>query len=375
MKIRSDKQRIRDVLTQTIVSLCHTGLNFNKQMTVEGLLGITLDNNDVFLVNIKEVLQPAFGSTEDSPGSPASEKSGRDRDQRRSVQRGSKRKVVCVDEDEDSRGSDLMLMEEQSPASTHPQEDMRVPPATYHHDSPHSSRTTFAHQPDFTSYSASSRSIGPNHQSKSDTRDSFSISDSHDDTVVKEESGLLSSCQISSISRPPSSAESGRSEQTDIAEHSHHGSHSVLPSGSEVTSADDDLKIKAEPDYLDTDYGALQPMEDTGGLPDFSSITADESGLTAAEVGFDPSLLAHAQAGPSHMSMPGPMPSTSDASGTQVRELFIFLCDTAYPEFHDNQVRSAIGQTVFSPKRLSSSVPRHFRFLRDAKNPLIPNFF
>ena len=53
---RSDQQRITEILTQTIVSLCNSGLQFNAELTVEGLLGITLDKADVFLVNIKEVV-------------------------------------------------------------------------------------------------------------------------------------------------------------------------------------------------------------------------------------------------------------------------------------------------------------------------------
>ena len=42
------------MLSEAITMLCRNGLEFSQDITVEGLLGITLDSKDVFLVNINE---------------------------------------------------------------------------------------------------------------------------------------------------------------------------------------------------------------------------------------------------------------------------------------------------------------------------------
>ena len=46
--------QIREVLRDTIKLLCKNGLKYNTEFTVEGLLGITIDGNDIVLVNINE---------------------------------------------------------------------------------------------------------------------------------------------------------------------------------------------------------------------------------------------------------------------------------------------------------------------------------
>ena len=53
------QQRIKALLTEAIVLLCKSGLGYKAEFSVEGLLGITLDNADVFLVNIKEPVRVA----------------------------------------------------------------------------------------------------------------------------------------------------------------------------------------------------------------------------------------------------------------------------------------------------------------------------
>lgn len=56
----ADKQKIKQILTATIVSLCNNGLSFESELCVEGLLGITLDRKDVLLVSIKETINGAL---------------------------------------------------------------------------------------------------------------------------------------------------------------------------------------------------------------------------------------------------------------------------------------------------------------------------
>ncbi len=54
------REKVRSGLAEAITKLCKDGLNFNTEMCVEGLLGITLDNKNVFLVNIKEVVKANY---------------------------------------------------------------------------------------------------------------------------------------------------------------------------------------------------------------------------------------------------------------------------------------------------------------------------
>jgi len=54
-----EQKRIRDLITQTVAMLCQSSLNFQSMFTVEGLLGITIDDKDVFLINIHEVVSSA----------------------------------------------------------------------------------------------------------------------------------------------------------------------------------------------------------------------------------------------------------------------------------------------------------------------------
>ncbi|ELU08561.1 hypothetical protein CAPTEDRAFT_227038, partial [Capitella teleta] len=51
----TEHNRIRELLISNISALCQGSVNFESEISVEGLLGITVDKKDVFLVNIKEV--------------------------------------------------------------------------------------------------------------------------------------------------------------------------------------------------------------------------------------------------------------------------------------------------------------------------------
>jgi len=48
---------MKELLAQTIRLLCKNGLNFISELSVEALIGITVDQTDVFLINIKETVQ------------------------------------------------------------------------------------------------------------------------------------------------------------------------------------------------------------------------------------------------------------------------------------------------------------------------------
>merc|ERR1712178_27493 len=59
LKMKPDQERVKNLLTDTISMLCRNGLAYNDELKIEGLLGITIDNNEVFLININD----KFGET------------------------------------------------------------------------------------------------------------------------------------------------------------------------------------------------------------------------------------------------------------------------------------------------------------------------
>ena len=64
MVLKSDQDRIRNLLSETIVMLCKSGLDFQSEFNVEALIGITIDTDDVFLVSIRETVRLSESSTE-----------------------------------------------------------------------------------------------------------------------------------------------------------------------------------------------------------------------------------------------------------------------------------------------------------------------
>ena len=52
-----EQEKVRALLREAVTVLCRNGLTYSAELTVEGLLGITLDNQDVFLVNINETIK------------------------------------------------------------------------------------------------------------------------------------------------------------------------------------------------------------------------------------------------------------------------------------------------------------------------------
>ena len=53
---REEQSRVRSLLLDTVSLLCKNGLTFKKQMKIQGLLGITLDEDDVFIVHINDAV-------------------------------------------------------------------------------------------------------------------------------------------------------------------------------------------------------------------------------------------------------------------------------------------------------------------------------
>lgn len=67
--MKPDQTRVGALLIDTVSLLCRNGLNFSTDIKVQGLLGITIDGTDVFLVHFNETFtenQPT-ASTESQP--------------------------------------------------------------------------------------------------------------------------------------------------------------------------------------------------------------------------------------------------------------------------------------------------------------------
>ena len=73
MVIKPEQERVRTLIADTVSLLCKNGLNYTKSFCIEGLLGITLDNDEIFLVNIKEVIKTDLGNEEEAASSDASD--------------------------------------------------------------------------------------------------------------------------------------------------------------------------------------------------------------------------------------------------------------------------------------------------------------
>ena len=54
--MKPDEQRMRDVLVDTIRLLCRTGVEYSHRLRVQGLLGITVDDEHVFLIHVDDFI-------------------------------------------------------------------------------------------------------------------------------------------------------------------------------------------------------------------------------------------------------------------------------------------------------------------------------
>lgn len=55
--MKPEQERLRVLLVDTIALLCKSGLGFKNELKIQGLLGITIDGNDIFIVHLDETFQ------------------------------------------------------------------------------------------------------------------------------------------------------------------------------------------------------------------------------------------------------------------------------------------------------------------------------
>ena len=56
MMLKADQLRLKSILTEAIMILCKNALSYEAEFSIEGLLGVTLDKSEIFLINIRETI-------------------------------------------------------------------------------------------------------------------------------------------------------------------------------------------------------------------------------------------------------------------------------------------------------------------------------
>lgn len=65
--MKADQERVKTLLADTVTLLCKNGLFFSKQLKVQGLLGITVDDDEVFIVHIDELFRDSVSTQSTLP--------------------------------------------------------------------------------------------------------------------------------------------------------------------------------------------------------------------------------------------------------------------------------------------------------------------
>ena len=62
--MKADQNTVTSLLRDTVLLFCKNGFNYKNHVKVQGLLGITLDNDEVVLVHVNETVSIAKSDTE-----------------------------------------------------------------------------------------------------------------------------------------------------------------------------------------------------------------------------------------------------------------------------------------------------------------------
>ena len=65
---KEEVDRVRELLVETITALCKNGMKYNSVIRVEGLLGVTLDEEDIILINVNKTYQITPSDEEPTDG-------------------------------------------------------------------------------------------------------------------------------------------------------------------------------------------------------------------------------------------------------------------------------------------------------------------
>ncbi|KAK2157786.1 hypothetical protein LSH36_184g01004 [Paralvinella palmiformis] len=83
MVLKPDQQRVCMMLKETITLLCKNGLAFKKKFSIDAVIGITLDDEDMFHVSVSEIIKSASQDTDASLSSSELGETSRKRRKRR----------------------------------------------------------------------------------------------------------------------------------------------------------------------------------------------------------------------------------------------------------------------------------------------------
>ena len=61
--MNEEQSKLRKLVTEAVSVLCKNGLTYEHEVCVEGLLGITTDNQDVFLISLNQIIKHEESST------------------------------------------------------------------------------------------------------------------------------------------------------------------------------------------------------------------------------------------------------------------------------------------------------------------------
>ncbi len=65
--LKSDSHKLKQLITDAITVLCKSGLTYSTQLSLQGLLGITLDEEEILLIDINQTVmaenEASLGST------------------------------------------------------------------------------------------------------------------------------------------------------------------------------------------------------------------------------------------------------------------------------------------------------------------------
>ena len=57
MHLTEEQEKVKALLLEAMTVLCKNGITYRTEFTIEGLLGITVDNEEVFLINVNQVVK------------------------------------------------------------------------------------------------------------------------------------------------------------------------------------------------------------------------------------------------------------------------------------------------------------------------------
>ena len=86
MVLHEEQERVKTLLTDTITLLCRNGLTFKSEFNISALIGITLDKDNVFLVDIRETIKnsvPSEDADSDASSTSSTERLKRKRRRRK----------------------------------------------------------------------------------------------------------------------------------------------------------------------------------------------------------------------------------------------------------------------------------------------------